>query len=487
MFHYFLYGKEFTLETDQKPLVSIYKKHMVDISPRVQRLIVRSFPYLPFKVVYKKGKDIPVADALSRVTPMDPEDNIQLCIIAVNMITTCILMSVHPQDSFSNKLDQLRKNTAQDNQLPRLSCYINTGFPCDKKNLLTDLYEFWNHREALSIESGLITCGNKIIVPREVRPEMLQYIHEGHQGKERCLLQARNTVFWPKMMYDVQELIERCIICQEHGKSQPIIGITQELPPFPWHTLATDIFYWKRMDFLIVADVFSKYFLVRKLANSTSAAVCAELATIVTELGLPHIIRSDSGPCYNSKEFQQFLQRYNITHHTSSPHHPRSNGFVERMVGVAKKLMDKAGKEGKPWISDLYEYRVTPQSGSIASPLQLITQHTPREKDLPQLLSTLGAQEMYQTHQELIRRQQNKPEKSYIELTPGTPVWVQHRQNTSWEPVTVMSQCIMQENGTEQLLNRQGTGTANQQNQKKLSFTPQPFPIWLETTSRRIL
>ena len=62
-FHYFLYGKEFTLEADQKPLVSIYKKHMIDISPRVQRLIVRSFPYLPFKVVYQKGKDIPVADA----------------------------------------------------------------------------------------------------------------------------------------------------------------------------------------------------------------------------------------------------------------------------------------------------------------------------------------------------------------------------------------------------------------------------------------
>ena len=71
-FHYFLYGKEFTLEKDQKPLVSIYKKHMVDISPRVQRLIVRSFPSLPFKVVYKKGKDIPVVDALSRVTPNGP-------------------------------------------------------------------------------------------------------------------------------------------------------------------------------------------------------------------------------------------------------------------------------------------------------------------------------------------------------------------------------------------------------------------------------
>ena len=160
----------------------------------------------------------------------------------------------------------------QDNQLTRLSHYINTGFPCDK-NLPTDLHEFWNHREALSIESGLITFGNRIIVPREMRPEMLQYIHEGHQGKERCLLWARNTVFWPKMTYDIQELIEKCIICQEHGRSQPIIGTTQELPLFPWHTLATDIFYWKRMDFLIVADVFSKYFLVRKLANFTSASV----------------------------------------------------------------------------------------------------------------------------------------------------------------------------------------------------------------------
>ena len=104
-FHYFLYGKEFTLETDQKPLVSIYKKHMIDISPRVQRLTVRSFPYLPFKVVYRKGTDIPVADALSHVTPMDPEDNIKLPIIAVNMTITQILMSVESQSSFSNKLD----------------------------------------------------------------------------------------------------------------------------------------------------------------------------------------------------------------------------------------------------------------------------------------------------------------------------------------------------------------------------------------------
>ena len=125
------------------------------------------------------------------------------------------------------------------------------------------------------------------------------------------------------------------------------------------------------------------------------------------------------------------------------------------MVGVAK-LMDKAGKEEKPWISGLFDYRVTPQSSSIASPLQLMTQHTPREKSLPQLPSALGTPEMHQTCQELIKRQENKPERKYQELLPGTPVWVQHRQNATWEPTIVVNQhapnsyWIMQENGAEQ-------------------------------------
>ena len=63
---------------------------------------------------------------------------------------------------------------------------------------------------------------------------------------------------------------------------------------------------------------------------------------------------------------------------------------------------------------------------------------------------------MYDTRQEILRRQPDQPERNYIELTPGMAVWVQHRQNTSWEPATVVSQSssnsywIMQENGSNQ-------------------------------------
>ena len=126
------------------------------------------------------------------------------------------------------------------------------------------------------------------------------------------------------------------------------------------------------------------------------------------------------------------------------------------MVGVAKKLMNKAGKERKLWISGLFDYRVTPQSGSIAPPLQLMTQCTLRKKNLPKLPSALSTLEMHQTCQELIKRQGNKPERKYQELLPGTPVWVQHRKNATWKPAIVVNQCapnsywIMQENGTEQ-------------------------------------
>ena len=50
-FHYFLYGKQFyTWDWHDQKAISLlyYKKHMVEISPRIQRLIMRSFPYQPF-------------------------------------------------------------------------------------------------------------------------------------------------------------------------------------------------------------------------------------------------------------------------------------------------------------------------------------------------------------------------------------------------------------------------------------------------------
>ena len=84
------------------------------------------------------------------------------------------------------------------------------------------------------------------------------------------------------------------------------------------------------------------------------------------------------------------------------------------MVGIAKRLMDKAGKEKKPWISGLLEYRIIPQLGNIASPMELMMQWKERATKLPHLpQSNIGNHNMYNVCKELLRRQGNCPEREY--------------------------------------------------------------------------
>ena len=122
-----------------------------------------------------------------------------------------------------------------------------------------------------------------------------------------------------------------------------------DVPPHAWHTLGTDLFYWNKIDYLVIGDYFSKYLIIRRLPNSSTHAVIKELGLVFTELGRPFVLRSDNGPCYSLREFHNFLNFYQVDHVTSSPHYPQSNGFAEALVGITKKLMDKSLKEGKPW------------------------------------------------------------------------------------------------------------------------------------------
>ena len=125
------------------------------------------------------------------------------------------------------------------------------------------------------------------------------------QGKEHCIL-AQDDLPCPTTHREVYHMPGTWKVTTNHRHYSGTA-------PFPMAHIGTDMFYWKRMDFLIVADVFSKYIIVRKLPNSTSAAVCIELSMIVTELGLPHIIRSDNGPCYNSKSSSSFCNAISHT------------------------------------------------------------------------------------------------------------------------------------------------------------------------------
>ena len=277
---------------------------------------------------YRKGVEIPLADTPSRVTtlPME-EDGIQLPIIVVNLVTANIPYS-------SNDLDVIPEETRKDPTVKLLMHYISTGWPCGHRRLPQELHPYWNFREDLSVKDGLVTKSSRLLIPSTPRRKMIEQIHDGHPGKEKCILKARESMFWPGISDDIQETVERCGICQSTSRAVKPVGNVSEVPPHTWHTLGTDLFYWNKMDYLVVGDNFSKYLLVRKIPNTSTHLVIKELGIIFTEFGHPFVLKSHNGPCYTSRELHNFLEFYKAHHITSIPHHPQSNGFAEASVGI---------------------------------------------------------------------------------------------------------------------------------------------------------
>lgn len=63
---------------------------------------------------------------------------------------------------------------------------------------------------------------------------------------------------------------------------------------------------------------------------------------------------------HSTVEFQNFAEKYDFEHRTSSPCYPQSNGMVENVVRVVKALMRKCVLDkGDPFLA-LLDWRNTP-------------------------------------------------------------------------------------------------------------------------------
>ena len=73
-FHNFLFGQDFIVESNHKPLESIHLKHLSSAPARLRRMLLRLQPYA-MVIKYKPGREVAVADALSRL-PVEDTDAI---------------------------------------------------------------------------------------------------------------------------------------------------------------------------------------------------------------------------------------------------------------------------------------------------------------------------------------------------------------------------------------------------------------------------
>ncbi|XP_038074849.1 uncharacterized protein K02A2.6-like [Patiria miniata] len=311
------------------------------------------------------------------------------------------------------------------------------------------LRKYWAYRDELSIENGLIMKGQRIVIPKVERQNILNTVHEAHQGIIKSQLRAKTCVFWHNINDDIEEMTRSCDICQSYGKSQPSEPMKPHvLPNGPWQTIAADIFFLDDEKYLLIADYYSKYTILRKIpkghSNSCNTIVYL-LKNIFAEQGIPETLISDNGPHFNSETFRNFSNDWNFTHTTSSLRYPQSNGFIERNIQTVKRTIKKAKQSNTDIQKALMILRVTPIDHHLPSPAELLYGRKIRTT-LPTKINNNATdkdeiRQRFDARQDQQRQHYDKNTHKLAPLHNGQPIYIQNQSNTKkqWVPGTVQS------------------------------------------------
>jgi len=438
-FHQYIYGHKVVVQSDHKPLESIMKKPLGVAPPRLQRMLLQLQKY-DIEVVHVSGKNIPVADTLSRKFLPAQEDDNDL-IEDINAQVHCILSTLPVSD---NKMQQLRLATADDPQMQELRAAVQDGWPEVRQECRASITEFWNFRDELSIMEGIIFKGSRILVPTALRPEMIDIVHSSHLGAEKTKERAREILFWPGMAKDIDNKVASCPICATTRPSNPKEPLlSHEVPSRPWQKLATDIFTWEKRRFLVTVDYYSRFFEVDELTTTTSHAVIRKLSAHFARHGIPETLISDNGPQFTSAEFAAFAAEWDFHHVTSSPAYPQSNGLAEKTVQTVKNIMTRSKADGRKPLFAILEYRNTPVD-NLASPAQLlmgrrlqsILPSAPRHLEPATVdpATVIARRKQLQAKQKQYYDRSARPQEA---LTSGDKVYFQPSKGEKWIPACV--------------------------------------------------
>jgi hypothetical protein len=274
----------------------------------------------------------------------------------------------------SVRMEDLRKYTMDDEEYQQLRRIILEGFPKHRGELPESSRRYWSVRQHLSIDDDLIVCGCRLLIPMAMRREVLQKLHESHQGSVRTKQRARSVVYWPGIDNDIENVILSCKKCQDllpANCKEPII--TKPKPARPFQEVAGDFCCYGGKNYLILVDCFSDWpDIIPMGRDTTTAKLVSALRQSFCRTGVPDVVWSDQGPQFMSKQFQEFAKLWGFRHATSTPRYPQSNGKAEATVKSMKKLI-RTSWSGQSMDDDalvraLLQYRNTPSRKDGMSP-----------------------------------------------------------------------------------------------------------------------
>ena len=339
-----MYGRDFELETDYKPLECIFRSRSKP-SARIERCVLRLQCH-NYRVVYRPGQTH-LADALSRLNQSDPKDS------------SCEKEDVGrfvAQESTPIGLSprEIERESADDPELASVRHYVQTG---DRSQCFMPGYTCV--KKELCIIGKLVLGGDRIVIPQILRKVVLELNHEGHQGVVKTKSRLRTNVWWSKMDGDVERMCRSCHGCQVTEQYSPPETMQKtESPTGRWQNAVADLMgpMPGGNNLLVVVDYYSRSFEVVVMKSTTTPGIIAALTDIFARFGFPNTLKTDKGAQFVSGEFERCLHECGIDYRKSPPLWPQANGEVERQNRTLLKSMKIAAAEGKRWLMNYRKF-----------------------------------------------------------------------------------------------------------------------------------
>ena len=338
---HYLYGGQFKIETDHRPLAWLRTK--TDVDGKLGRMALRLQEFERFNIDYIPGKENADADAMSRIiatvsmmpaTEIDDDDQIR---------------AKHPEWFVTGEAGRVY--------------YVADG----KKRL-------W--------------------IRKDQRREVIKEAHDSnlHIGVDRTLELLRPRVYWSNWTDDVKNYIRKCHRCATTKES---LIEKAELAPIETDNMNA-LEHWS-IDLLgplprtannkrwIIAaqDRVTKWVEAAPLSVSDTPAITQWIMdNIVSRHGVPREISTDRGSQFESAEFKAFTEGLGAQHKLASPYHHQSNGLIERWNRTVEQLLRSAEGEEVEWDMKLPKalstYRTTKHSTIGVSPFEALMGQQPR-------------------------------------------------------------------------------------------------------------
>ncbi|KAJ0183794.1 hypothetical protein K1T71_000217 [Dendrolimus kikuchii] len=396
------------VETDHKPILGVMNKALCKVPARLQRMMMRLQPYR-LNVVYTPGKYLYIADTLSRDFSMsgcdletDLEDDIelQICLLLQNLPVT------------AECWDRISKAAEKDIIMSKLKTACLSGWPKFYKDVDDSIKPYYQFQEEIVLVKDLLFIGNRIIIPRALRHYMLKSLHTGHPGISRMMSRAELTMYWPGIAQDIKKFVRTCHVCQKYqDNKQKMVLKYKKVPMLPWQEVGCDIFEFKQKQYLVVVDALSNYIEVGSLKDLRSVTVINQLKSVFARHGVPLLLYSDGGLCFDSELFKSFEKDWGFMHIKSSPHYPKSNGLAESAVKIVKKIFQKAEDANEDPLLALLNQRNTPR-GKVNSPASILMGRQLRT-NIPCSFVTLIPKLTYDKDRKILNKQKTYSKKYY--------------------------------------------------------------------------